>query len=177
MSTNSNLLPDSDKKWFLPYQRDWITDTSSLKIMEKSRQVGISFADAYHSVRIASSVTARYDVYVSTRDKFQSRLYIQDCKDWAEVLELVLVDLGEILLDKENNTSAFVLQFSNGNEARLAAWTRSAEPRTVTVPPAAAPPGKYRVVGHTGEVLPPIESTADGLKLTLTDAPQYLVRE
>jgi hypothetical protein len=71
----------------------------------------------------------------------------------------------------------FVLQFSNGNEFRLAAWTRAAEARTVTVPVTAAPRGTYRVIGHTGDALPQVEPGAEGLKLTLTDAPQYLVRE
>src|SRR6266850_3535410 len=110
----NDILPDSDKKRFLPYQCRWIKDASPLKIMEKSRQVGISFADAYHSVKVASNARARFDVFVSTRDRFQARLYIEDCKNWAEVLEIVLLDLGEVLFDKEANASAYVLQFSNG---------------------------------------------------------------
>src|SRR5206468_11295619 len=69
---------DNDRKYFLPYQYDWITDPRPLKIAEKSRQIGITFADAYHSVRIASNKGARYDVFVSSRDKFQAKLYIHD---------------------------------------------------------------------------------------------------
>ena len=49
---------NNDLKYFLPYQREWIADNSPLKIMHKSRQIGISYADAYHSVRIASRKAA-----------------------------------------------------------------------------------------------------------------------
>ena len=41
---------NSIRKYFLPYQCDWIFDTSRLKIIEKSRQIGITYADAYDSV-------------------------------------------------------------------------------------------------------------------------------
>src|SRR6266550_2066786 len=105
---------DNDRKYFLPYQYDWITDPRPLKIAEKSRQIGITFADAYHSVRIASHEDARFDVFVSSRDKFQAKLYIEDCKNWGEVLEIVLVDLGEIVFDEQHNASAYVIQFANG---------------------------------------------------------------
>ena len=39
---------------FLPCQIDWIKDQSSLRIIQKSRQVGMSYADAYNSVVTAS---------------------------------------------------------------------------------------------------------------------------
>src|SRR6266404_3300572 len=105
---------DNDRRYFLNYQYRWITDPRPLKIAEKSRQIGITFADAYHSVRIASNKGARYDVFVSSRDKFQAKLYIEDCKNWGQVLEIVLVDLGEIVFDQQHNASAYVIQFSNG---------------------------------------------------------------
>jgi phage FluMu gp28-like protein len=100
--------------YFLPYQRRWILDTSPLRLMQKSRQIGISYADAYHSVRIASVKGARFDVYISSRDRFQARLYIEDCKHWAEILHEIIQDLGEILLDGDCQSSAFVIQFANG---------------------------------------------------------------
>jgi len=105
---------DQDDKYFLPYQDHWIKDTSPLKIFQKSRQIGITYADAYHSVRIASRMNARFDVYISSRDKFQARLYIEDCKNWAQILEILVLDLGEVVFDQEHNASAYVLQFSNG---------------------------------------------------------------
>jgi phage FluMu gp28-like protein len=100
-------------KYFLPYQRSWILDPSPLKIFQKSRQIGISFTDAYHSVRTASLQTSRLDVYISSRDRFQAKLYIEDCKHWANILHELILDLGEVMLDPDND-SAFAIQFANG---------------------------------------------------------------
>src|SRR5437870_4802166 len=100
--------------YFLPYQWDWIADQSSLKIIQKCRQAGITYADSYDSVLKASPKGARWDVWVSSRDEVQAKLYLEDCKHWATVLQVVAEDLGEIVFDKANNFSAYVLQFANG---------------------------------------------------------------
>lgn len=66
----------------------------------------------------------------------------------------------------------YVLLWTKGDQVRLSAWTGAGPPREVVLP---ASPGRFDVVGHTGESLPACTANADGLKLTLTDAPQYLV--
>src|SRR5580765_4630354 len=101
-------------KYFLPYQSAWIADRSRLKIMQKCRRAGISYADAYDSVIKASPREARFDVWVSSRDDTQAKLYLEDCKHWAEVLEIVAVDLGQIVFDPTNHYSAHVLEFASG---------------------------------------------------------------
>jgi len=106
--------PFRASKYFLPYQDEWIADRSRLKIIQKSRQAGISYADAYDSVIKASPKGALFDVWVSSRDEAQAKLYLEDCKHWARVLQLVADDLGEIVFDAANNFSAYVLQFNNG---------------------------------------------------------------
>ena len=100
------------RQFFLPYQCDWIFDRAPLKIIEKSRQIGITYADAYDSV-IKASARAALDVWISSRDEVQSKLYLEDCKYWANFLHLAAVDLGEVLLDPKNKVSAYVLQFAN----------------------------------------------------------------
>src|SRR5438445_13840736 len=105
---------NADRNHFLPYQTKWIQDLSPLKIMQKSRQIGISYSDAYHSVVLASNKKSRLDVYISSRDRFQAKLYIEDCKHWADLLHEVILDLGEMLLDPDHNASAFVIQFASG---------------------------------------------------------------
>ncbi len=103
-----------DRKYFLPCQVKWIEDESSLKIIQKSRQIGISYADAYDSVKKASPNGGRLDVWVSSRDEAQAKLYLEDCKYWANLLHLAAIDLGELVLDAKTNFSAYVLQFTNG---------------------------------------------------------------
>src|SRR5262245_61868749 len=101
------------EKHFLPYQIDWIKDKSPLKIIQKSRQVGITYADAYDSVIKASQRGARLDVWISSRDQDQAKLYLEDCKAWASFLHVKATDLGVVVLDKKNNISAYVIQFAN----------------------------------------------------------------
>jgi phage FluMu gp28-like protein len=101
-------------KYFLPYQLSWIHDDSPLRIIQKSRQVGITYTDAYDSVCKVSTLGARLDVWVSSRDEPQAKLYLQDCKLWARILHLVALDLGQVVLDPKNSLSAHVLQFANG---------------------------------------------------------------
>src|SRR6266850_1179716 len=57
--------------WFLPTQAKWAYDNSPLKIWEKSRQVGATKTDAFHSVMIISPAEAKFDVWVSSRDDIQ----------------------------------------------------------------------------------------------------------
>src|SRR5213593_4871825 len=104
---------NSIQQFFLLYQLAWILDRSPLKIIEKSRQIGITYADAYDSVIKASQKPGGLDVWVSSRDEVQSKLYLEDCKYWAKFLHVSAVDLGEVVLDDTNRSSAFVLQFAN----------------------------------------------------------------
>ncbi len=65
----------------------------------------------------------------------------------------------------------YVLLFSRGSEVRLAGWTTSRTPHSVTIP---ASPGSFHRAGTTGDSLADVTAGTDGLALDLTDAPQYL---
>jgi phage FluMu gp28-like protein len=100
--------------YFLPYQKRWVLDMAPLKLMQKSRQIGISYTDAYDSVRKVCRRGARLDVWISSRDETQAKLYVEDCKNWARILQLAARDLGHIVLDQDRNCSGHVLEFSSG---------------------------------------------------------------
>jgi phage FluMu gp28-like protein len=104
----------SDEPLFLPYQIAWIEDPAPLKIIQKSRQIGITWADAYDSVRKAGHRGARLDVWISSRDEAQAKLYIQDARKWAAFLQIAVFDQGHVIFDPKNNFSAYVLQFASG---------------------------------------------------------------
>lgn len=106
--------PAAQQKFFMPYQSKWIQDESRLKIMEKSRQIGMSWSTAYSAVRRAAAKDARLDVWVSSRDDVQAKLFLQDCKAWASVLKLAATDLGEQIVGDDGKGSASVLEFANG---------------------------------------------------------------
>lgn len=100
---------------FLPYQSAWIRDPARLKICVKSRQVGLSYTDAYDSVLKAARVGGR-DVWVMSRDEIQARQYIRACAKWVRVLDLAARDLGEQLLTTEDGKGARaqMIQFASG---------------------------------------------------------------
>jgi len=97
----------------LPYQRAWVEDKSRLKIAEKSRQIGWTWATAYGLVRRKAMVDARLDAWISSRDDIQARLFLEDCKGFANVLQTGARDLGEKAIDDDKNT-AYVLAMANG---------------------------------------------------------------
>jgi phage FluMu gp28-like protein len=100
--------------YFLPFQQRWINDPARLKIIEKSRQIGITHADAYDSVRRVAGNDARLDVWVSSRDETQAQLYLQHCRTWANVLKIVATDLGQVLINRDKEIAAFAMRFANG---------------------------------------------------------------
>src|SRR6266542_3655886 len=102
------------RKYFLRYQAEWLADDSPLKIIEKGRQTGITYVDAYDSVLKAGTKGAQFDVWVSSRDEAQAKLYLEDCKYWANLIHLAAADLGQIVFDREHNFSAYVLEFATG---------------------------------------------------------------
>jgi len=91
-----------------------VKDTAALKIVEKSRQIGMTFADAYDSVRKVAQRDARLDVWVSSRDELQARLYLEDCARWARIMQAAARPLGCVVFDGEDNLSAHALEFATG---------------------------------------------------------------
>lgn len=99
----------------LPYQVKWIKDDSRLKLCEKSRQIGFTWATAYRVVSTTSLAGARYDDWISSRDELQAKLFIDDCKAFAGLLHVAARDLGLQVVDEEKN-NAYVLAYANGRQ-------------------------------------------------------------
>lgn len=108
----AKIIPQRDAL-LLPYQRRWVLDGSRLKLMEKSRQIGISWASAYGLVRRKAIGNARYDGWVSSRDEIQARLFLDDCKSFAGILHTAVRDLGVQIVGDEKT---YVLEFANGTK-------------------------------------------------------------
>lgn len=101
------MIPDRNTL-LLPYQAKWVKDDSRLKMAEKSRQIGWTWAHAYRLVSTKSVQGARNDAWISSRDDLQARLLIEDCKAFAGLLNLAAKDLGEKVIDDDGH-SAYVL--------------------------------------------------------------------
>lgn len=109
---NAKIIPDSSKL-FLPFQARWVEDESRLKLWVKSRQIGASWTAAYGAVDRTCARDARLDQWVSSRDAIQSKLFLEDCVYWTRVLKMAAQDMGELVIDKERDISAYVIRFAN----------------------------------------------------------------
>lgn len=110
----ARILPANPDAIFLDFQSKWIGDRARLKLMEKSRQIGISWSTAYAADERTAVQGARHDQWVSSRDDIQARLFLEDCKLWAKAMDIVARDLGEQVIDPDKNQTAYVLAFPNG---------------------------------------------------------------
>ena len=103
-----------ENKFFLPYQRAWIQDQASLRIVEKGRQIGMTTADAYDSVKKALARGGSLDVWVSSRDLPTARAYLRICKRWAQTFQVAADGPEWEMLDYAKDLGAFTLRFKSG---------------------------------------------------------------
>ena len=103
------------KRTLLPYQQVWVADKSPLKVMEKSRRIGLSWCEAYDAVMHAAEDAG--NVYYQSFDQEMTRGFIDDCAEWAEELNVIASAVGETLIeDGDKQVQAFRIVFDNGRE-------------------------------------------------------------
>ncbi|MEG1648323.1 MAG: terminase family protein [Rikenellaceae bacterium] len=106
---------DYKKFGFLPYQVAWLEDSSQIKIYEKSRRVGITYVQAFEDV-MDCGVYDRYDVWFSSNNETNAREYIDYCKKFAGVLNLIIKTEGGEELLTDADAQSFVVRFRNGRK-------------------------------------------------------------
>ncbi len=90
--------------------------------MEKSRQIGMSWTSAYRLVRNHSFSSSARDSWVSSRDELQAKLFIEDCKKFADIINTASTAVyGKNVLSGADCSS---LEFSNGSRI----WSLSSNP-------------------------------------------------
>jgi len=81
----------------LPYQKRWVADQSDVKVMEKSRRVGISWAEAADDALYASEKGhgEKRDVWYIGYTKDMAQEFIGDCANWARAYNLAASKMEE----------------------------------------------------------------------------------
>jgi phage FluMu gp28-like protein len=98
--------------YFLPYQVRWITEPAPFALGEKSRRIGWTYASSYRAVE--RRVAGRGNLYYNSADLTAAREFIDYCKQWAAVLNVVAHETaGEEVIEEQRITS-YVLTFKNG---------------------------------------------------------------
>lgn len=78
----------------LIYQQEWIADDSPLKIAEKSRRIGLTWAEAADDVLIASSEAGSNVFYISATQDMAIE-YIEACAMWARHFDMAAGEIAE----------------------------------------------------------------------------------
>lgn len=108
-------MTNNKQSFFLPYQLRWLNDNSKIKIWEKSRRIGATYVQSYEDVRDCVYKTVP-SVWFSSADESAAKEYIDYCKKWVTLFNVVAKDLGEVIIDSEKNIKALVIEFANGTK-------------------------------------------------------------
>lgn len=95
----------------LPYQQEWIADKSPLKVAEKSRRIGLTWAEAADSVLDAAS-DAGQNCYYLGYNKDMTVEFIQACAMWAKAFDAACSDVEEGLWgDGDKHIQTYTIRF------------------------------------------------------------------
>lgn len=101
----------------LPYQQRWVGDRSPVKVMEKSRRVGISWAEAADDALTAAAENGAggEDCWYIGYNQDMAKEFIRDVAFWAKHYQLAASEMEEVVLkDEEKSILTFVIRFSSG---------------------------------------------------------------
>ncbi len=103
----------------LEYQKSWIADPSILKVAEKSRRTGLTWAEACDATltgAMSREAGGRNTFYVGS-SKDMAREFIDACAMWAKAFNYAVSEIVEEALIIENERTdvlTFVIYFSSG---------------------------------------------------------------
>lgn len=109
----AKIVPARSETFLLPFQHKWVTDDSRLKLAVKARQIGWTWATAYSLVRRKAQRRATGDVWISSRDETQAKLFLEDCRHFAETLHTGALNWRQWFFDSTGST-AYTLELLTG---------------------------------------------------------------
>lgn len=104
----------SEQPHLLPYQQAWVKDDADVKVWEKSRRIGATYAQAYEDVRDA--LEKDWKVWFSSADESAAEEYIDYCAHWATVFDAAFEEMGETLIDEDKDVKALTLELPDHGE-------------------------------------------------------------
>lgn len=104
----------------LPYQQRWVADKSPLKVAEKSRRTGLTWAEAADDVISAASArdAGGQNVYYIAYNQDMTIEYIEACAMWARAFDYaageIEVGIWDDEADRDRNIKTFTIRFPSG---------------------------------------------------------------
>ena len=101
---------------FLPYQQRWAGDDRPVKVIEKSRRIGLSWSEAGDDTLFAAEKDGE-DVWYIGYNKDMAEEFIGDCADWVERYSIAAgAAEEEIVRDGDKDILTFRIKFASGNK-------------------------------------------------------------
>ncbi|OHC68628.1 MAG: hypothetical protein A3H93_09195 [Rhodocyclales bacterium RIFCSPLOWO2_02_FULL_63_24] len=102
----------------LGYQQRWTADRAQVKVIEKSRRIGLSWAEAADTALLAASQSGMNAFYIGYM-KEMAQEFIKDCAEFAKAYSIAageIAETEEVWLEGEERKSIFVytLRFASG---------------------------------------------------------------
>jgi phage FluMu gp28-like protein len=98
----------------LPYQQRWLADDAPVKVWEKSRRIGASWAQAAESALLAAADKGM-DTWYLGYNHDMAQEFIRDAGDWARHYQLAAGEIQEVVLeDEDRDIRAFRISFASG---------------------------------------------------------------
>lgn len=103
---------------FLPYQVRWYADRARLRVGEKARRVGLTWAEGARQVMTAASARSAggSDCYYVSTSFLLGREYIEMCGDWARALNVATTHYGtRVLREGNRDILSHEIRFASGH--------------------------------------------------------------
>jgi phage FluMu gp28-like protein len=115
----------------LPYQQAWIADQAQLKVAEKSRRIGLTWAEAADDVLIASADGGQ-NVYYIGYNQDMAIEYIEACGMWARAFNQIASEVEEGLWEDDQDDKhikTYTIRFPGSGRRIVALSSRPANLR------------------------------------------------
>lgn len=112
---------------FLVYQQDWLADDSQLKVGEKSRRIGLTWAEASDNVLIGASDKSAggMNVYYVGYNQDMTVEYIEACAMWSRFFNHAASEIEEGLWeDDDKHIKTYTIRFPNSKNRITALSSR-----------------------------------------------------
>jgi len=101
---------------FLPYQQRWAADGARVKVCEKSRRIGLSWAEAGEDALLAAAEHGM-DVWYIGYNRDMALEFIEDAADWSRHYSLAASSVEEFVFEDDNadkGIAAFRVRYASG---------------------------------------------------------------
>lgn len=105
---------NADLDLLTPYQQRWVSDQEDVKVCEKSRRIGLSWAEAADDALLASSQEGM-DVWYIGYSKDMAQEFIRDAAFWAKHYDFAASEVEEeVLKDGDKDILTYKIRFASG---------------------------------------------------------------